>query len=239
MPVPVSPMRRMVTSFGAMRSRRKKTPSTSPSDSASERRISNESAGFWAFRGKCARVEGAHFELLSAEGRPSTQLVGFRNTAGRIIDLPALGPEQVNAMQETREYDLWFLVTPAPDIPGEWVGHCLTVDVVSQGTSVKRAFEMAAEAATLTIVGDILRGDDFTKRRAPEKDWKRMYEVVNNGERVRMKEVFAGTKRPTAVAASVKLRLALQPTVEENTPLTEPQWELPMGAFESTTEAAI
>ena len=49
------------------------------------------------------------------------------------------------------------LVTPAKDVPGQWVAHCLQLDVVTQGDSISHAFGTVFDnpnLIALTIVGD-------------------------------------------------------------------------------------
>lgn len=65
---------------------------------------------------------------------------------------------------------LSLLLTPAEDVPGQWIGHCLELDIVSVGTSAEHAAEMAREAVRDCVADDIRDGrDPFARRRAPEE----------------------------------------------------------------------
>ena len=80
-----------------------------------------------------------------------------------------------------REYNFWFVFQRAEDVPGEWVGHCLELDVVSQGTSLKHAMAMLSEACFMTVCDDLLSARDPLDRRAPDEYWKALYDIVNHG----------------------------------------------------------
>jgi hypothetical protein len=69
---------------------------------------------------------------------------------------------------------LTYLVFPSGDIPGVWVGHCLEVDVVSQGTKesgAAGALQMTLEATAITIEMDKRENRDPFERMAPEEHW--------------------------------------------------------------------
>ena len=69
---------------------------------------------------------------------------------------------------------LTYLVFPSGDIPGVWVGHCLEVDVVSQGTEEtgpEGAFQSTLEATAITIELDRREGRDPFERQAPDEEW--------------------------------------------------------------------
>ena len=84
-----------------------------------------------------------------------------------------------------RDFQLHGVVFQAPDVPGQWVAHCLDVDVISQGDSPQHAFQMLFEALFLTLVDDINRGaDPMDRPRAEDRLWDRFYSVFNDGEKV-------------------------------------------------------
>ncbi|HEY6056243.1 MAG TPA: hypothetical protein VIU86_20095 [Gaiellaceae bacterium] len=65
---------------------------------------------------------------------------------------------------------LSLLVYPAPDVPGQWVGHCLELDILSAGNSLEHAILMTEEAVQLCIADDVAHGlDPFARRPAPEE----------------------------------------------------------------------
>jgi predicted RNase H-like HicB family nuclease len=69
---------------------------------------------------------------------------------------------------------------PAPDVPGEWVAHCLPIDVVSQGHSLEHAGEMIQEAVALCVLMDAKDGVDplVVRRPAPPEYWE-MFDKIN------------------------------------------------------------
>ena len=73
-------------------------------------------------------------------------------------------------MAETLRF--WIVLREAPDVPGTWIGHCLELDVVSQGDSPAHALSMTIEAIGIVLEGDAESGLDPRRRRAPEEDWE-------------------------------------------------------------------
>jgi predicted RNase H-like HicB family nuclease len=65
------------------------------------------------------------------------------------------------------------VVRPCKDISGEWLAHCLSHDVISQGSSIQQACEAIGEALQLCIDDDAANGRDFDDRNpAPPECWK-------------------------------------------------------------------
>ena len=58
-------------------------------------------------------------------------------------------------MEPMRDQTTWVLVTRSCDLPGQWVGHCLNLDVVSQGDSIEHAFQMVQEAVQFLVEEDV------------------------------------------------------------------------------------
>lgn len=77
-----------------------------------------------------------------------------------------------------------FLIEPATDIPGQWVAHCLSLDVVTQGDTVGNALLMLQEAVIICVVHyKAMKRDPLTSRTStPETDWKRYTRAVAKGE---------------------------------------------------------
>ncbi|MCC7380845.1 MAG: hypothetical protein IT384_03395 [Deltaproteobacteria bacterium] len=106
-----------------------------------------------------------------------------------------------------RQYNFWVVVEPTKGVAGEWTAHVLEVDVVTQGRSIKHAFDMAIEAAAI-VVGDDLRAKrDPLTRRAPDRFWKRLQRVVEGGSPVRLSALRQKVARRIMVAGQVHLRL--------------------------------
>ncbi len=79
--------------------------------------------------------------------------------------------------------NLWVLVTPAEDVPEQWVGHCLDLDVVSQGSCPEGALKATKEAVLMVLRDDLEKGLDSTKerQRAPREYWDRLSKVLRDG----------------------------------------------------------
>lgn len=80
----------------------------------------------------------------------------------------------------TRTFSLTVYLTRAPDVAGQWVGHCLDVDVVSQGDSMKHAYEMTREAVEMIVLDDLNVGREPAQRSAPREEWEAAYGVVKS-----------------------------------------------------------
>ena len=74
------------------------------------------------------------------------------------------------------------LVRPAHDVPGQWVAHCLNIDVMSQGDSIAHAFEMAREAVLMAVVDDLAHDrDPRTRPPAPQEAWDCYEQIQRSG----------------------------------------------------------
>jgi hypothetical protein len=71
-----------------------------------------------------------------------------------------------------RDRTAWVVAFPAPDVPGEWLAHCLEPDVMSQGRTLRHALEMLKEAVDLVLREDFGAGLDPFDRKAPAADWQ-------------------------------------------------------------------
>jgi predicted RNase H-like HicB family nuclease len=85
-------------------------------------------------------------------------------------------------MGEEVRRPLSVLVTPAADLPGQWVAHCLQLDIMSQGDSIDHAFRMICEACDLAMNSDLEDElDPFDREPAPDEDWEPYYRIMKNG----------------------------------------------------------
>ncbi len=50
------------------------------------------------------------------------------------------------------------LVYEAPDLPGQWIGHCLDLDIISQAPNPVEAVEMLAESIELLAADNVAAG---------------------------------------------------------------------------------
>lgn len=72
-------------------------------------------------------------------------------------------------------HTLNVLLYPAVDLPGQWISHCLEIDVISQGNSQEHAFEMMAEAIEIIAKDNVEHGGSpLFFRSAPKEDWDRL-----------------------------------------------------------------
>ena len=69
------------------------------------------------------------------------------------------------------ELELTYVVMPAEDVPGDWIGHCLELDVISQGVDPGHALMMVMEAAAIIMSDDRASGRNPWARCAPEEYW--------------------------------------------------------------------
>jgi hypothetical protein len=81
------------------------------------------------------------------------------------------------------ERNFWLVIKPADDVPGQWVGHCLDLDIVSVGTSLSHAIEMTAEAVCECIVDDLTNDRHPLERRAaPAEFYAELSRIQSSGE---------------------------------------------------------
>jgi predicted RNase H-like HicB family nuclease len=123
---------------------------------------------------------------------------------------------------------VWVLVTPAEDLPGQWIAHCLDLDIVTQGASVEHAFKMAAEAIMLCVVDDISNGaDPFDRKPAPQEDWATLHRYMRGA--VPFDSIpDEALDKVSAVAAAVTLGIRSRPadaSVDESLELPPPAWQ--------------
>lgn len=93
------------------------------------------------------------------------------------------------------EQDIWILFKPADDVPGEWIAHCLTFDIVSQGSSLLHALEMIKDAVVICVCDDLSHGRNPGDRpEAPPEAWHEWENILKNGKKSHMDEVAVGGK---------------------------------------------
>ncbi len=114
-------------------------------------------------------------------------------------------------MGRQRSYNVWVVVRPASDLPGQWVAQCLDVDVVSQGNSLDHALGMAREALVIVILDELSRGRDPLERRAPDEIFSELYDVLEHGHKISPAEMQqAGDEgQLTVVATQFELRFEM------------------------------
>lgn len=106
---------------------------------------------------------------------------------------------------------LQVLVSRAPDVPGEWVAHCLNLDVISQGRSVREAIDAVCEAVTMVVEADLARGVDPLKREsAPEEFWESFSSILRRGQPVGKLD----EEQVVAVATAIQVVRGLHPALD-------------------------
>lgn len=81
-------------------------------------------------------------------------------------------------------YSAWLIASPSRDVAGQWVGHCLELDVVSQGNSLQHVLAMVGEACAMVAVHDLSNGKDPLARRAGEQYFETLFRMLKTGERI-------------------------------------------------------
>lgn len=79
-------------------------------------------------------------------------------------------------------WDFRVLIQRAPDLPGQWVAHCLNIDVMSQGSSPLEARDSLMEAFAIVFEHEISCGrNPMDRRAAPEEYFDLWNRVAERG----------------------------------------------------------
>lgn len=111
-----------------------------------------------------------------------------------------------------KHYKLSILLTPALDVPGQWIGHVLEHDIISVGNSARHALDMVQEATAMLLAGDLAGGRAQARDRAPEEDWQKFERIVGKGDRVAAWP--EGDPQVDAVAVIADMKLLVYTVVE-------------------------
>lgn len=131
---------------------------------------------------------------------------------------------------EVREHrcDFWILFWPSEDIPGQWVAHCLNLDIISQGNSLAHAREMIFEAVALSLTDDLVASRNPMERpSAPPEYWEKLNHVLRRGKNIKFSEILPGQKVIVATMMRLVIRIELQEIHEFPQPEEEdllPAW---------------
>lgn len=117
--------------------------------------------------------------------------------------------------------NVWVLLYPAPDIEGQWVGHCLDLDVVAQGAGLDGAVRETAAAVAASIADDLEQGlDPWDRERAPDECWEPLYRLLQSKSRRSLADVPPEERaRLALVAGQLRLQIDERPAAE---PILEP-----------------
>ncbi len=119
-------------------------------------------------------------------------------------------------MLPTRTYNFWVLAYPAPDLPGQWIGHCLDIDVVSHGASLEHAVRMTLEAAMIVVLDDAGQGRDPLERRAPSEEWEPLWKLLSEGTKIDARELVNAPAEVDGAAVQVVITtFALDPAAAD------------------------
>lgn len=73
------------------------------------------------------------------------------------------------------KHTLNVLLYPSKQIRGQWIAHCLEIDLVTQGNNQEHAMEMIAEAIEIVADDNVRNGGaPLLFRSAPKEDWERL-----------------------------------------------------------------
>lgn len=112
------------------------------------------------------------------------------------------------------ERNFWVLITPAQDAPGQWLGHCLELDIVSVGTSLRHAIAMTVEAVCETVADDLANGrSPLDRTPAPAEFFSELSRVQSRGTYGALEDV---PDRP--VIAACQLHVAMSPPIALHAP---------------------
>lgn len=102
-------------------------------------------------------------------------------------------------------------------IPDQWVGHCLDLDIVVQGTDVSQTLEALKEAVGMVVEDDLDHNIDPLERpSAPQEYWEKFFDVVTAGEKVTPSEFASATLRELVMMMEVVR--PLHPILDEDHP---------------------
>jgi len=91
-----------------------------------------------------------------------------------------------------RVYRVTVTICPADDKSGEWIGHVLDFDIVSQGSSPKAAYDNAVESAAMVVCDDLNENREPGRRNAPVEYWKALEKALTRPhEEVKLSQMDA------------------------------------------------
>jgi hypothetical protein len=102
-------------------------------------------------------------------------------------------------IKKSYQYTFWALFYPSEELPKQWIAHCLNLDIVTQGNSLKHAINMLLEAVQL-ILED--QRDICKYEMAPREDWKKLSKVISKGKLTDFtsQTIRTTSKQPTVAA---------------------------------------
>jgi len=116
-----------------------------------------------------------------------------------------------------------IMLQPAIDLPGQWVAHCLEMDVMSQGDSLSNAIESIQEAIELSLMDDLEAG--VSRAGAPGEFWDEWFSVMDKGQRAEIQDIERTIRHDALrVATLIYARISVtQQTSEHFVPFGPPK----------------
>jgi len=103
---------------------------------------------------------------------------------------------------ELREFSI--LIRQEAGLEGQWIAHCLNLDLVSQGNSPSDAVRMILEATSIAVIDDMKEGLDPAGRSSAPKDlWDLFARTQQSGTRIAAADVDRLAASRTLVVALI------------------------------------
>lgn len=81
-------------------------------------------------------------------------------------------------MRRMMRCNLRYVITPAEDIPGEWVSVCLDLGIVSQGPNPEAAIENLAESIEMAVDDDFENGWNPLDRNPAQAEYHELFDRI-------------------------------------------------------------
>lgn len=123
----------------------------------------------------------------------------------------------------------WLVFTREPSSEDPWIVHCLDVDVVTQGRSLRHACGMVAEAVQLMLTENAL-----PQRPAPPEYWDRLWTLLRTHRRI--DDLGEVLEHEPADLNSFATQMEIH--LQRRQHVGHPGWTLPAPAFASDAASA-
>lgn len=116
------------------------------------------------------------------------------------------------ATRNERFYNFWVVVRPSKELEGQWIAHCLELDIVTQGNSIRHVFEMIEEAVSMAVIDDLAdQIEPHSRNSAPKEYWDELWENIKRGESIELVELMKSDDSTISfVAAQLVTRVEMQ-----------------------------
>jgi hypothetical protein len=111
---------------------------------------------------------------------------------------------------DERIFNVWVIARPSPDVPGQWVAHCLDFDVVSMGDSLDHALRMVHEASVMVALDDLNKDREPLERRAPPEFFGELYGLFERGEKMSYEQLREAEEAHRIVAYATQFELRFE-----------------------------